>query len=153
MHVLDVDELVAASCSVTAWRPGVPGITEVFHANIADYAYPAHCHDTWTVLLVDAGAIAYDLDRRQSGQRAHRGLAATWRGPRRSARDRSSRVPQAQPLPRPRVPAPSLTGAAVDRTNLHDFRKLDWPCREPIMTTKSADGRYRHQHPGGPRWP
>ncbi len=64
LYDLDVDDPVPASCSVAAWRPAVPGISEVFHARIADYAYPAHCHDTWTVLIVDAGATDYDLDRR-----------------------------------------------------------------------------------------
>ncbi len=50
-----------------AWRPKVEGIAEVFHAQISDYSYPAHCHDTWTVLIVDHGAIQYNLDRRQCG--------------------------------------------------------------------------------------
>ncbi|GGU93945.1 AraC family transcriptional regulator [Streptomyces albospinus] len=39
-------------------------MSEVFHARIVEYRYPAHCHDTWTVLIVDAGAIRYDLDTR-----------------------------------------------------------------------------------------
>jgi AraC-like DNA-binding protein len=52
---------------VVAWRPPVPGITEVFHARMADYRYPAHCHDTWTVLIVDDGAIRYQLDMRDRG--------------------------------------------------------------------------------------
>jgi AraC-like DNA-binding protein len=52
------------SCRVVAWRPRIPGISEVFHAQIAGYRYPAHCHDTWTVLIVDDGAIRYDLDTR-----------------------------------------------------------------------------------------
>ena len=43
----------------------MPGIREVFHAHMVDYAYPAHCHDTWAVLIVDDGAIRYDLDRRR----------------------------------------------------------------------------------------
>jgi AraC-like DNA-binding protein len=49
---------------VTAWRPAVAGIVEVFHARYADHAYPMHTHDVWTLLLVDAGAVRYDLDRR-----------------------------------------------------------------------------------------
>lgn len=51
-------------CQVRAWAPPVPGIAEVFHASITAWAYPAHCHDTWAVLIVDAGAIRYTLDRR-----------------------------------------------------------------------------------------
>lgn len=30
-----------------------------------NHAYPAHTHDTWTLLLVDDGLIGYDLDRHQ----------------------------------------------------------------------------------------
>jgi AraC-like DNA-binding protein len=52
------------TCRVDAWAPGVPGLAEVLHARMVDYAYPPHCHDTWTVLIVDAGAIRYDLDLR-----------------------------------------------------------------------------------------
>ncbi|MVA76272.1 helix-turn-helix domain-containing protein [Auraticoccus sp. F435] len=48
---------------VRAWRPPVPGITEVLHARFVDHAYPAHTHDTWTLLVVDDGAVVYDLDR------------------------------------------------------------------------------------------
>jgi len=52
------------SCHVEAWVPPVPGIAEVFHARMTGWAYPPHCHDTWAVLIVDAGAIRYSLDRR-----------------------------------------------------------------------------------------
>lgn len=45
----------------------MPGVREVFHARIVGYAYPPHCHDTWTVLIVDDGAIRYDLDQRERG--------------------------------------------------------------------------------------
>jgi AraC-like DNA-binding protein len=67
LYVVDVSELLPESCRVVAWRPAVAGIAEVFHARIADYRYPKHCHDTWTVLIVDHGAIRYDLDRRHHG--------------------------------------------------------------------------------------
>ncbi len=46
-----------------AWRPAVPGIAEVFHARFTDHAYPMHTHDSWKLLLVDVGAVRYDLDR------------------------------------------------------------------------------------------
>ena len=52
---------------VRAWRPEVPGIREVFHARFVDHAYPAHTHDTWTVFIVDEGAIRYDLDASHRG--------------------------------------------------------------------------------------
>jgi AraC-like DNA-binding protein len=61
---VDVEPL-PARCHVEAWVPPVPGIREVFHAHLVDYAYPPHCHDTWAVLIVDDGAIRYDLDRRE----------------------------------------------------------------------------------------
>lgn len=48
---------------VRAWRPAVPGIVEVFHAHFVEHAYPMHAHDAWTLLIVDAGAVRYDLDR------------------------------------------------------------------------------------------
>ncbi len=54
---------------VRAWKPGVSGIHEVFHARFVEHAYPRHTHDTWTVFMVDQGAIRYDLETR------HRGVA------------------------------------------------------------------------------
>jgi AraC-like DNA-binding protein len=39
----------------------------VFHAHIVGWRYPAHCHSTWAVLIVDDGAIGYDLDTRRHG--------------------------------------------------------------------------------------
>lgn len=56
-----------ARCRIDAWVPQVPGIAEVFHAHMVEFGYPPHCHDTWTVLIVDAGAIRYDLDSRRNG--------------------------------------------------------------------------------------
>ncbi|MDW4907868.1 AraC family transcriptional regulator [Streptomyces sp. ADMS] len=62
---------VAASPSqqrnVSAWRPRVPGVLEVFHAHFVEYAYPMHVHDSWTLLIVDDGAVRYDLDRHERG--------------------------------------------------------------------------------------
>lgn len=52
---------------VTAWRPRLPGVTEVFHAHFTDHAYPAHTHDAWTLLIIDDGAVRYDLDRHHHG--------------------------------------------------------------------------------------
>nr|WP_276610950.1 AraC family transcriptional regulator [Kineococcus siccus] len=34
------------------------------HARFTEHAYPLHTHDTWTVLLVDQGTVAFALDRR-----------------------------------------------------------------------------------------
>lgn len=48
---------------VQAWRPGVAGVAEVLHAEWRDHAYPAHTHDTWTLLIVDDGLIGYALER------------------------------------------------------------------------------------------
>lgn len=53
---------MAAGDEVRAWRPRVAGVAEVFHAKWRDHVYPAHTHDTWTVLLVDDGLIGYELE-------------------------------------------------------------------------------------------
>jgi AraC-like DNA-binding protein len=52
---------------VRAWKPEVPGISEVFHARFVDHTYPKHTHDDWTVFIVDDGAIRYDLERHERG--------------------------------------------------------------------------------------
>ncbi|MGW5778158.1 AraC family transcriptional regulator [Streptomyces sp. NPDC003863] len=52
---------------VSAWRPHVPGVVEVFHAHFTAHAYPMHVHDVWTLLIVDDGAVRYDLDRHERG--------------------------------------------------------------------------------------
>jgi AraC-like DNA-binding protein len=52
---------------VSAWRPRVPGVVEVFHAHFTEYAYPMHVHEAWTLLIVDDGAVRYDLDRHEHG--------------------------------------------------------------------------------------
>jgi AraC-like DNA-binding protein len=61
LYVLDV------AADTVAWRPDVPGVVEVFHARFTDHAYPAHTHDTWTLLLVDDGAVTFDLHRHSHG--------------------------------------------------------------------------------------
>ncbi|MEA2609042.1 MAG: hypothetical protein QOJ75_1285 [Chloroflexota bacterium] len=48
---------------IKAWKPAIPGIREVLHARFTDHAYPPHTHETWTVFIVDEGAVRYDLDR------------------------------------------------------------------------------------------
>ncbi|MEU6845221.1 AraC family transcriptional regulator [Streptomyces sp. NPDC046716] len=52
---------------ITAWRPEVKGVAEVFHAHFTRHSYPMHVHDTWTLLIVDEGAVRYDLDRHEHG--------------------------------------------------------------------------------------
>ncbi|CCK29213.1 AraC family transcription regulator [Streptomyces davaonensis JCM 4913] len=58
---------MAAQPEVTAWRPRVPGVVEVFHAHFTEYTYPMHVHEAWTLLIVDDGAVRYDLDRHEHG--------------------------------------------------------------------------------------
>ncbi|MCP3755881.1 AraC family transcriptional regulator [Streptomyces sp. TBY4] len=53
--------------SVSAWQPPVPGIAEVFHARFTDHAYPAHVHDTWTLMILDGGRVDFGLDRERHG--------------------------------------------------------------------------------------
>ncbi|WP_432988392.1 AraC family transcriptional regulator [Dactylosporangium sp. CA-233914] len=127
-----------ASELVTAWRPRVPGVAEVFHAHFVDHAYPPHVHDAWTLLIVDAGAIRFDLDRHHRGAAGrasvtilppdvpHDGRAATHHGFRKRVVYLDAAV-----LP------PSLAAAAVDepgfddpllRTRIHQLHQaLDSP--------------------------
>ncbi|WP_327167612.1 AraC family transcriptional regulator [Streptomyces subrutilus] len=58
---------MVARQQVSAWRPQVPGIVEVFHAHFTEHAYPMHVHEAWTLLIVDSGAVRYDLDRHRRG--------------------------------------------------------------------------------------
>ncbi len=53
--------------TLRAWKPAVPGISEVFHARFTEHAYPPHTHDSWTLFIVDEGGIRYDLHRAQRG--------------------------------------------------------------------------------------
>ncbi|ONK11682.1 AraC family transcriptional regulator [Streptomyces sp. MP131-18] len=82
---------MVARQEVSAWRPRVPGVVEVFHAHFTEHAYPMHVHDVWTLLIVDAGAVRYDLGRRERGtphdtvsllppQVPHNGSSATAHG-------------------------------------------------------------------------
>ncbi|WP_371407286.1 AraC family transcriptional regulator [Kribbella sp. NBC_00662] len=58
---------MSSGAVVRAWRPGLPGVVEVLHAHFPSHAYPTHTHDAWTVLIVDEGAVRYDLDHREHG--------------------------------------------------------------------------------------
>ncbi len=50
--------------AVYTFKPNAVGVTEVLHARWRDHAYPLHTHDTWTLLVVDGGAIGYRLGGR-----------------------------------------------------------------------------------------
>src|SRR5690606_3525069 len=56
-----------SGATVSASRPRVPVVVEVYHARFTEYAYPMHVHDAWTLLIVDSGAVRYDLDRHEHG--------------------------------------------------------------------------------------
>lgn len=43
------------------------GISEVFHAHFVRHEYPVHTHDTWTLLIVDDGAVRFDLGHHEHG--------------------------------------------------------------------------------------
>lgn len=47
--------------------PPVPGVREVLNADFPAgvHDYPMHAHDTWTVLLLDRGAVRYSLEGRE----------------------------------------------------------------------------------------
>ena len=89
---------------VRAWRPAVPGIHEVFHARFVDHAYPPHTHDTWTVFIVDEGAIRYDLEARHRGAAGARVTILPPHVVHDGRRGHRRRVPQARALPRHRGP-------------------------------------------------
>jgi AraC-like DNA-binding protein len=123
LYGLDVHGGRNGSCHVEAWVPPVPGIAEVFHARMTGWAYPPHCHGTWAVLIVDAGAIGYTLDRRDclaGGETVtilppgviHDGRPAPGQ---RGFRKRELYLPMAF------LPA-TLVGPAVDHTAIRDGR-------------------------------
>jgi AraC-like DNA-binding protein len=121
LYVLSV-AIWPAGSHVSAWRPAVPGIAEVFHAHFVDHAYPLHTHDVWTLLIVDDGAIRFDLDRHQHGALRpsvtllpphvpHDGRSATHHGFRKRVLYLDTSVLGAE-----------LAGAAVDQPGLADRR-------------------------------
>lgn len=122
LDVLDADGRPVRSCRVRAWRPDVAGVSEVFHARIADYSYPAHAHDTWTVLIIDAGAIRYDLDTRQCGVSGDDHVAVLPPGVVHDGRPAAGTVGfrKRNLYLDPSFLPTDLIGAAVDRTALRD---------------------------------
>ncbi|MGY5131103.1 AraC family ligand binding domain-containing protein [Streptomyces nigrescens] len=53
--------------TISAWRPTVPGIAEVFHAHFTEHAYPSHTHDTWALMILNDGAVDFACDRHRHG--------------------------------------------------------------------------------------
>lgn len=70
---------------VYAWSPTIDGITEVLHARFTDHAYPMHLHDTWALLVVDEGAVRYELGGRAHEPAGHELARHEHDGSRRSA--------------------------------------------------------------------
>ena len=154
------DFCVADDPRIRAWRPQVPGVAEVLHAQMTSHVYPMHTHESWTLLIVDDGMIRYDLHRREHGalHRAvtllpprvpHNGRAATSAG----FRKRVVYLDLAY------LPA-SLIGLAVDRPVLFDpllrqrvhqlHRALDEPGGELEAESRLAFVTERlRQHLGG----
>lgn len=98
----------------------MPGVSEVLHARFVEHVYPAHTHDTWTLLIVEDGAIRFDLDRAEHGavqpsvtllppHVSHTGRAGTNTGFRKQVLYLDLTVL-----------GEDLTGAAVDRPSLTD---------------------------------
>jgi AraC-like DNA-binding protein len=154
------DFCVADDPRIRAWRPQVPGVAEVLHAQMTSHVYPMHTHESWTLLIVDDGMIRYDLHRHEHGalHRAvtllpprvpHNGRAATSAG----FRKRVVYLDLAY------LPA-SLIGLAVDRPVLFDpllrqrihqlHRALDEPGGELEAESRLAFVAERlRQHLGG----
>jgi AraC-like DNA-binding protein len=155
------DFCVADDPRIRAWRPQVPGVAEVLHAQMTSHVYPMHTHESWTLLIVDDGMIRYDLHRHEHGalHRAvtllpprvpHNGRAATPSG----FRKRVVYLDLAY------LPA-SLIGPAVDRPVLFDpllrqrihqlHRALDEPGGELEAESRLAFVAERlRQHLDGP---
>jgi AraC-like DNA-binding protein len=154
------DFCVADDPRIRAWRPQVPGVAEVLHAQMTSHVYPMHTHESWTLLIVDDGMIRYDLHRHEHGalhqavtllppRVPHNGRAATSSGFRK-------RVVY---LDLAHLPA-SLIGLAVDRPVLFDpllrqrihqlHRALDEPGGELEAESRLAFVAERlQQHLGG----
>jgi AraC-like DNA-binding protein len=133
----DLHVLTASREWVRAWKPAVPGINEVFHASFADHAYPRHTHDSWTLFVVDEGAVRYDIEFRHRGTAGkrvtilpphvvHDGRAATERG----YRKRVLYVGM-------EVLGERLIGPSIDRPDIEDpvvvrgFAALDRALQDP----------------------
>ncbi len=124
---------------VRAWRPAVPGVTEVFHARFTEHAYPSHTHDAWTLLIVDDGAVRYDLDRHEHGALP---TSVTLLPPH-VAHDGRSAVPggfrkRVVYLDDTALHGPSLTGRAVDRPAFDD----------PVLRRRIDQLHHALAHPG-----
>jgi AraC-like DNA-binding protein len=154
------DFCVADDPRIRAWRPQVPGVAEVLHAQMTSHVYPMHTHESWTLLIVDDGMIRYDLHRHEHGalhqavtllppRVPHNGRAATSSG----FRKRVVYLDLAY------LPA-SLIGLAVDRPVLFDpllrqrihqlHRALDEPGGELEAESRLAFVAERlRQHLGG----
>jgi len=127
---------------VSAWRPAVPGIAEVFHARFVEHVYPAHTHAAWTLIIVDEGAIRYDLERREHGAArshvtllpphvAHTGRAGTTVGFRKRVLYLDTTVIN-EALVGSAVATPSLLDDRLFRriSELHDVLRHDWESLE-----------------------
>ena len=123
------------SVSVVAWKPSVAGVREALTASFATHTYPPHVHDVWTLFLVDAGAVRYDLDRHERAAEpsmvsvlppgvVHDGRPATPGGYRK-------RVVYLEPS----VLGETLTGPAVDRPWI-----VDAPLRSEVSRLHDALG-------------
>lgn len=56
---------MASESTVVAWRPGVPGIVEVYHAGFRQHVYPVHAHSVWTLVILDEGELHFNQDRHE----------------------------------------------------------------------------------------
>jgi len=105
---------------ISAWHPRLPGVVEVLHARMTGHAYPMHAHGAWTLLIIDDGAVRYDLDKHERGafgdlvtllppQVPHNGAAATPAGFRKRV---LYLTPESLPA--------ALIGASVDHSAVRD---------------------------------
>ncbi|MEW1834251.1 AraC family transcriptional regulator [Microbacterium sp. NPDC079995] len=55
---------MAPGTAQRVWKPAVPGVNEVLHARMTTHVYPAHVHGDWALMVIDRGAVSYDLGGR-----------------------------------------------------------------------------------------
>jgi AraC-like DNA-binding protein len=116
LYVLDM----APAPTLRAWRPPVDGIAEVLHAAFPEHAYPLHTHDTWTLLLVDAGAVRYDLERHEHGALTDRVTLLPPHVPHNGTHETAAGFRKRVLYVEPAVLGPALIGHAVDHPGWRD---------------------------------
>ncbi len=111
----------APKSRVRAWKPPLTGVDEVLHASFFGHAYPVHSHANWTLLIMDAGEVRYDLHHHDRAADMNRVTILPPHVPHdgRSARPERGFKKRVLYVDTETIPE-SLVGRAVDRSAVHD---------------------------------